>query len=250
MTTTITRTLSKAKARALTDEVKADAVALWAKLLELYEGKAHKALGYKSWGAYFEAEFGQSGSHGYKLLNAAKVAPLITIDGNGEDVGPLIADTLAPVLKNEGEQAVKETYAKAQADHGPKPTAKQVKQTVQAKGEIEQAVIAKAGKGAAQRDIAKELGVPITTVAKIVQEERTAAKPKARTAKSMAPPTIDDLSTFAKVLLDHAKAASAAHAKFKKTHDLDDARTAGLAAAAAAMAAAAYQTALDKHLNQ
>ena len=66
--------LGETAARRLTDEVRADAAALWEKLLELYEGKAHKALGYASWGAYFTAEFGQHGSYGYRLLDAARVA--------------------------------------------------------------------------------------------------------------------------------------------------------------------------------
>jgi hypothetical protein len=67
----------------LTEEVKADAAALWAKLLELYEGGAHKVLGYSSWGAYYEAEFGASKSDGYRLLDAARVADLIPNVGNG-----------------------------------------------------------------------------------------------------------------------------------------------------------------------
>ena len=45
------------RARQLTDEVKADAAALWAKLLQLYEGNAHKALGYTSWAKYCRTEF-------------------------------------------------------------------------------------------------------------------------------------------------------------------------------------------------
>jgi hypothetical protein len=49
-------------ARALTDEVTQDAAALWAKLLRLYEGEAHIALGYSSWGAYYEKEFQSSKS--------------------------------------------------------------------------------------------------------------------------------------------------------------------------------------------
>ena len=43
------RPLSREQARALTDEVKADVIALWVKLLTLYEGGAHTALGYASW---------------------------------------------------------------------------------------------------------------------------------------------------------------------------------------------------------
>ena len=66
--------LSATEARRLTEEVKADAAALWAKLLSLYEGGAHTVLGYTSWGAYYEAEFGQTPSRGYQLLRAARVS--------------------------------------------------------------------------------------------------------------------------------------------------------------------------------
>lgn len=65
--------LDQVAARRLTDEVREDAAALWGKLLELYERGAHTALGYPSWGAYFEAEFGQHKRTGYKLLEAARV---------------------------------------------------------------------------------------------------------------------------------------------------------------------------------
>jgi hypothetical protein len=62
------------EARRLTDEVKADAQRLWAKLLHLYEGGAHIALGYSSWSAYCEHEFrlGKA-AYAYRLLQAAHV---------------------------------------------------------------------------------------------------------------------------------------------------------------------------------
>jgi hypothetical protein len=66
-------TLSQAEARRLTDEVKADAQRLWAKLLKLYEGGAHIALGYSSWAAYCEQEFRIGNRQSYRLLQAAKV---------------------------------------------------------------------------------------------------------------------------------------------------------------------------------
>ena len=65
--------LGGAEARRLTDQVKRDASDLWAKLLALYEGGAHFALGYSSWGSYFEREFGGDASQGYRILDAARV---------------------------------------------------------------------------------------------------------------------------------------------------------------------------------
>lgn len=65
--------LTREQARTLTDEVKADAQALWARVMELYEGSAHLALGYSSWHTYWTAEFGQDGSRGYQLVQAGRV---------------------------------------------------------------------------------------------------------------------------------------------------------------------------------
>jgi hypothetical protein len=64
-------------ARLLTDEVKADTAALWAKLLRLYDGDAHTALGFSSWGEYYAAEFNESGRRGYQLLDAARVVAVL-----------------------------------------------------------------------------------------------------------------------------------------------------------------------------
>jgi hypothetical protein len=69
--------LSAGEARALTDEVKADAAALWRKLLRLYEGAAHTALGYASWADYCRAEFDMGRSRAYQLLDAGRVVAVI-----------------------------------------------------------------------------------------------------------------------------------------------------------------------------
>lgn len=74
MTAIANRVLTESEARSLTDEVRADAQALWEKCLQLYEGEAHLALGYSSWGAYWNKEFGQHKVTGYRLLEAAKTA--------------------------------------------------------------------------------------------------------------------------------------------------------------------------------
>lgn len=85
-----------AEARRLTDEVKADAAALWAKLLQLYEGGAHTALGYSSWADYCEAEFEMGKSHAYRILDAARVIDAIPQLGNGAP--PESVPTAAPFL--------------------------------------------------------------------------------------------------------------------------------------------------------
>jgi hypothetical protein len=48
------------EARALTDEIKRDAKALWDKVIEAYRGRADAALGYSSWDQYCAVEFSSS----------------------------------------------------------------------------------------------------------------------------------------------------------------------------------------------
>jgi hypothetical protein len=72
-------TLSQTEARRLTDEVKADAKQLWAKLRRLYEGGAHIALGYTSWSAYCENEFRLGKAYAYRLLQAAHVVDQLRV---------------------------------------------------------------------------------------------------------------------------------------------------------------------------
>lgn len=71
--------LTALDARRLTEEVKEDAQQLWAKLLYLYEGRAHIALGYSSWADYCEREFHMSNGRAYQLLQAARVIHQLTI---------------------------------------------------------------------------------------------------------------------------------------------------------------------------
>lgn len=72
------RRLTMTEARTLTDEVKFDAASLWRKLLELYEGGAHLALGHTSWAAYCRAEFDMGRSRSYQLLDAGRVERVVT----------------------------------------------------------------------------------------------------------------------------------------------------------------------------
>jgi hypothetical protein len=141
MTTTVeTVALTRDEARELTDEVKGDAAALWTKLVRLYEGKAHKALGFRSWGAYYEAEFGGSASRGYQLLNAGRVFEKLPI---GTDLvqrphdstiverpsSEAVLRELSPILRNAGD-AVKEAWEESVEEANGQPTAKQVRDVV------------------------------------------------------------------------------------------------------------------------
>ena len=77
-------------------------------MLEAYEGGAHTALGYSSWGAYFEDEFGGSSRHGYRLLDAGRVAK--AMESSDRAVTHRIptefeARELAPIAKQDPEEA-------------------------------------------------------------------------------------------------------------------------------------------------
>jgi hypothetical protein len=92
--------LTADEARQLTEEVKHDVVALREKLLRLYEGGAHLALGYASWKDYWQAEFETSWQYGYRQLDAARVDRVVRQLANG----PLPegqARELVPLLDDE-----------------------------------------------------------------------------------------------------------------------------------------------------
>jgi len=124
--------LSTGEARKLTDEVKADAVALWAKLLSLYEGGAHIALGYSSWAEYCGEEFGMGKSHAYRVLDAARVIDALGQSPNGDSPSEAVARELSSTLKEEGPDAARDIYQKVVEEYE-KPTAKQVREKVEAR---------------------------------------------------------------------------------------------------------------------
>lgn len=102
--------LSQGEARRLTDEARRDAQALWRKLLDLYEGGAHEALGFSSWAAYCKAEFDIRKSHAYRVLDAARVARVFPHGGMTErqarELAPLLdaEDDLVEICREEFER--------------------------------------------------------------------------------------------------------------------------------------------------
>ena len=116
------------RARQLTDEVKADAAALWAKLLQLYEGNAHKALGYTSWAKYCRTEFEMSDASAYRMLQGARVLAQLPI--GSQPSSESVARELAPLLDEP--DAMRETWAEVVDLHGSRPTAVQVRDHVNA----------------------------------------------------------------------------------------------------------------------
>lgn len=108
------------EARRLTEEVKADAAALWRKLHRLYEGRAHVALGYSSWQEYCAAEFDMGKSTAYRLLDAGRVVAALEAHspiGESLPASEGVARELAPVLRDD-EHRVVEVWRELRERHG------------------------------------------------------------------------------------------------------------------------------------
>lgn len=124
--------LSKDAARSLTDEVKLDAQALWEKLVFLYEGHAHKVLGYSSWAAYCGDEFGWEHSQAYRMVEAGRVVrDLDSPMGDSRPTNERVARELSHLRYDV--QKMKDAWMEAQVKFGDKPTANQVRDIVQSK---------------------------------------------------------------------------------------------------------------------
>lgn len=65
--------MSRERASWLTQEIRAHAGGIRQKLADVWYGRGYEALGYANFAAYMTAEFGWSGSHGYRLKDAADV---------------------------------------------------------------------------------------------------------------------------------------------------------------------------------
>jgi hypothetical protein len=126
------RALGPSEARRLTDQVKRDVQELWTKLVRLYEGEAHTALGYASWAAYMAAEFGMGQSQAYRLLDAGRVVAVIdghSPNGGTDDLNERQAREFVPLLKDE--QAIVEVWRELREEYGDDLTAVNIKNTVE-----------------------------------------------------------------------------------------------------------------------
>ena len=129
--------LSKHGARTLTDQIRCDATLVYVQLLRAYEGNAHGALGYSSWGEYCEAELSIAPRRAYRLLDTARVYEVVSVSHGTLHVpappNERVARELAPLLDNPNE--LRETYVEAtelasRESHKP-PTALQVRTVVE-----------------------------------------------------------------------------------------------------------------------
>lgn len=69
--------LTEAKARELTNAIKAAAEATYVLLARAHQGKAYRALGYSTWAEYVNQEFEISTQRSYQLLNLSKTIEAI-----------------------------------------------------------------------------------------------------------------------------------------------------------------------------
>jgi len=69
--------MSEAKAREITDAIRAAASATYILLAQAHNGKAYKALGYETWAEYVKHEFDISASRSYQLLDLSKAVQMI-----------------------------------------------------------------------------------------------------------------------------------------------------------------------------
>lgn len=132
MTTEITKQLTKAEARSLTDEVRHDVQSLWRKVLALYEGGAHLVLGYDDWASYWTVEFGGSGARGEQLVKAGRVVRALEA-GNGSLPLPSndsVARQLLPVYRYAPED-LSTVWARAVEVTGGRPTTAQLAEMVE-----------------------------------------------------------------------------------------------------------------------
>src|SRR5687768_14723826 len=107
-TTPALRPLTKAQARKLTDRIQATAGELWALLAEAHDREAWRALGYDSFAAYVDAEFGISRGTAYRLIDQARVIHALgeaTGDHNG--AATAVSGRQAAVLRHEPAKAAK-----------------------------------------------------------------------------------------------------------------------------------------------
>jgi hypothetical protein len=121
--------VTKEEARKLTDEVKAEASALWVRVYELYKKSVHLALGYESWGHYWEEEFGQTRGRGEQLVRAGRVAEALLMADLPVPPNDLVARELVPVLRAEPDK-LGEVWAGILKEES-QPTARQVRSVVE-----------------------------------------------------------------------------------------------------------------------
>jgi hypothetical protein len=129
--------MTEAEARATIEKINNHAGQIRALLLALYEREGWKALGYSSWRQCITAEFKESESYLYRLLEAGKTEKNITqVVQNQQNVSPIgekepiKESVLRPLSKLKKPEQQREAWKEATRDNNTKPSAKQVETAV------------------------------------------------------------------------------------------------------------------------
>ena len=127
--------LTRDEARQRTDRLKARLTEDWQEFVALWRGGAHLALGYGSWGDYFEAEFDRDGKYGYRLLEHARVMEMLGDSPIGESPSISLTESQAreffPLRKDP--ELLREAWHEVESRFGSEPTAANIRQVVQEK---------------------------------------------------------------------------------------------------------------------
>jgi hypothetical protein len=97
------RPLSQDQARSLTEQIRAALGDACIPLLAAHQGKAWRALGYKTWAGYVQAEFGLSRSRSYELLVQARVMHALRQASGMSEFPDISAHAAAEVLPRLGD---------------------------------------------------------------------------------------------------------------------------------------------------
>lgn len=121
--------LSEAKARELTNAIKAAAEATYVLLARAHQGKAYKALGYDTWADYVTQEFEISTQRSYQLLNLSKtIEALEAVAPEGTEVK--LTEAQARDIKREL-PFITSKIAEETKDLSPEDAADRIESTIQ-----------------------------------------------------------------------------------------------------------------------
>lgn len=187
--------LSTERARELTDVIRRDMTGVWVQLLRAYEGNAHGALGYPSWGDYCSAEFGIERSRSYRMLNAARVVEVLAPAsespvGDSTNIPERVARELTPLLDTPEILVATFEEAKAEAPKVAEGTPKVTAARVRAKVDTKLAATSKPNlRHLADRPIESGTRIspvaPVTTIAQTSSEPRSLAEAVRRVAAAV-----------------------------------------------------------------
>lgn len=111
--------MTRAEARKLTDEAKAEVADLATRIRDLKRRDAWGALGFDSWKAYVDAEFGFSVTHADNLAAFASVREVVATTNVGatENLTEAVARRFAPVLRDRGPEGVAQAWEAVHRRH-------------------------------------------------------------------------------------------------------------------------------------